>query len=340
VSPGYWDDWRKNIRYINGLARETGKPNIRVSLTEDTYQKGYYKRYPANTGETFSVSQLSAPGYTVGGSTLNRLLSHGVGAAQLDFIASASGLYQHYWYSAVDEIDFNNNPGYDAIDGNNGKFDRPADFNDRPQSWPAHYYTTSRKVRLTNFKFVDSVITKPRGLHVFKYVHISNPDSVMYEFAILDSTGTDTFKITGLNNTKGKLITPSAISKSATETLITIVNKNYTLTADALPKAIIVYNPLLNQVPVANAGNDITIQAPVSQVVLSGTLSTDPNGDIITYAWTKISGPGSFTITNPSSVTTTVTRLKPGTYVFRLTVTDNDGAQANDTVTVIVQPPS
>jgi len=320
------------------MARETGNPNIRVSITEDTYQKGYYKRYPTNSGETFSVSQLAAPGYTVGGSALNRLHSHGVGATQLEFIASASGLYQHYWYAAVDDGDVSNNPGYDAIDANNGKFDRPADFNDKPQSWPADYYTNSRKLRLGNFKFVDSAVTQSRGLHVFKYRHITNPDSVMYEFAVLDSTGTATYQVTGLNNTKGRLITPSATSRTATEAPIVIVNKAYTISADPLPRAIIVYSPPNNIAPIANAGNDTTIQAPATEVVLNGTLSTDPNGTIVTYAWTKTSGPGSFTITSPSAATTTVTRLRPGIYVFTLTVTDNDGAQGTDTVTVTVLP--
>jgi hypothetical protein len=242
VSPGYWDDWRKNIQYINGIARETGDPNIKVSLTEDTYQKGYYKRYPTNAGETFSVSQLAAPKYVVNNITLNRLQSHGVGATQLEFIASASGLYQHYWYAAVDDIDISNNPGYDAIDGNNGKFDRPINFNDKPQSWPADYYTNSRKLRLANYKFVDSVVTQFRGLHVFKYQHINNPDSIMYEFAVLDSTGTATYKITGLNAKKGKLITPSATSRRVTEANIIILNGAYTLKADPLPRAIIIYN--------------------------------------------------------------------------------------------------
>jgi hypothetical protein len=250
VSPGYWDDWRKNIHYINGMARETGNPSIKVSITEDTYQKGYYKRYPTNAGETFSVSQLAAPGYKVGGKILNRLQSHGVGATQLEFIASASGLYQHYWYTAVDDIDVNNR-SYDAIDGSNGKFDRPADFRDKPQSWPADYYTNSRKLRLADYRFVDSVVTQHRGLHVFKYQHITKPDSIMYEFAVLDSTGTATYKITGLNNTTAKLITPSATSRRATELTVTIKGGVYTLTADPLPRAIIVYSP--SRPPAANA---------------------------------------------------------------------------------------
>jgi len=339
VSPGYWDDWRKNIHFVNGMARETGNPNIKVSITEDTYQKGYYKRYPVTSDETFSVSQLAAPGYVVAGSALSRLLSHGVGATQLEFIATASGLYQHYWYCAIDEIDAGNNPGYDAIDGNNGKFDRPVDYNDKPQSWPADYYTNSRKLRLADYKFVDSVVTRFRGLHVFKYQHISEPDSVMYEFAVLDSTGMDTYQVTGLTNITGSLITPSATSRTAVETSITITDGAYTIFADPLPRAIIVYSPPGNQVPVANAGIDLVVQSPVSTAVLVGILSNDRDGTISSYAWTKTSGPASYSITNPSGAITTVTGLVPGMYIFTLTVTDNGGAKDSDTVTVIVLPP-
>jgi hypothetical protein len=249
VSPGYNDDWRKNIHYINGMARETGNPNIKVALTEDTYQKGYYKRYPSNAGETFSVSQLAAPAYTVNGVTQNRIISHGIGATQLEFIASASGLYQHYWYAAVDDIAVSSNPGYDAIDGNNGKFDRPADFEDKPQSWPADYYTNSRKLRLANYKFVDSVVTENRGLHVFKYVHVNNPDSLMYEFAILDSIGIGEYEITGLNASTAKLITPSYTSRAAGEETVPVVGGAFTVIADPLPRALIVYSPASTPTP-------------------------------------------------------------------------------------------
>ncbi|MGB3006854.1 MAG: hypothetical protein WBC06_10110, partial [Chitinophagaceae bacterium] len=52
-----------------------------------------------------------------------------------------------------------------------------------------------------------------------------------------------------------------------------------------------------NQTPVANAGNNQTIQLPTNQVTLNGTGSSDPDGTITTYAWVKNSGPASGTIT-------------------------------------------
>lgn len=89
--------------------------------------------------------------------------------------------------------------------------------------------------------------------------------------------------------------------------------------------------------PTANAGADQTITVPTSTVILSGS-GTDPDGSITGYSWVKISGPTGGTVTNPTSPTTAVTALQQGTYVFRLIVTDNDGATGQDFMQVIVNP--
>ncbi|MBS1924844.1 MAG: tandem-95 repeat protein [Bacteroidetes bacterium] len=100
--------------------------------------------------------------------------------------------------------------------------------------------------------------------------------------------------------------------------------------------------PAANQVPIANAGNDISIQLPANSTTLVGS-GTDADGTIASYQWTKISGPTAGTITNPTAATTTITGLVQGTYVFQLKVTDNIGAIATDNMTVTVlaanQPP-
>lgn len=339
VSVGYWDDWHKNIHFVQGMRRESGNPNLLVQLDEDTYQKGVYKRYPTNDGETFTVSQLATPRFTVGGVLQDAFRSHGTGSTQAEFIASASPLYKHYWYQIVDDQLYTANPNYDGIDQSNGKFDRPLDFTDIPQSWPADYATISRKIRLGRYRFVDSVHTEFRGLHVFKYQHVSNPDSVMYEFAVLDSTGTDTYNLTGLSASTGYLITPSFTSRQATQSTVAITGGSYTLNADPLPRAFIVYNPgggVVNLPPNASAGTDVTVALPTTSTTLSASASNDPDGTISSYAWTKISGPVGGTITSPSSVSTNITGLIVGTYVFQLTVTDNNGATDSDTVTVYV----
>jgi hypothetical protein len=90
-----------------------------------------------------------------------------------------------------------------------------------------------------------------------------------------------------------------------------------------------------NTAPTANAGADQTITLPVNAVTLSGT-GSDIDGTIASYGWTKISGPGTYTITSPAAQTTTVTGLVAGTYVFQLTVTDNGGATGFSNVTITV----
>nr|WP_304494619.1 tandem-95 repeat protein [Chryseolinea lacunae] len=88
-----------------------------------------------------------------------------------------------------------------------------------------------------------------------------------------------------------------------------------------------------NQNPVPNAGKDLSITLPTNTVVISGSATDD--GSITTYAWTKTSG-GAATLTNAATATLTASGLVAGTYVFRLTVTDNNSASAYDEVTVVV----
>ena len=92
-----------------------------------------------------------------------------------------------------------------------------------------------------------------------------------------------------------------------------------------------------NTLPVANAGVDQTIVLPTSSATLTGTAATDSNGTITGTVWTKVSGPAGGSITNPNTLSTGITGLTTaGTYVFRLTATDNDGATGFDDVQITV----
>jgi hypothetical protein len=100
-----------------------------------------------------------------------------------------------------------------------------------------------------------------------------------------------------------------------------------------------------NLPPVANAGIDQVITLPTSSVTLNGSGSTDPDGTITAYAWNYVSGPAGSTITTPAAVSTTVTGLVQGVYIFSLTVTDNNGGVNSDGVQITVNaaaipPPS
>jgi hypothetical protein len=89
-----------------------------------------------------------------------------------------------------------------------------------------------------------------------------------------------------------------------------------------------------NIAPVAQAGNDTTVVAPVDFITLNGS-GTDQDGQISSYLWKQISGPVS-SILSQNNATATVSNLTAGTYEFELSVKDNDGAESKDTLKVTV----
>jgi hypothetical protein len=93
---------------------------------------------------------------------------------------------------------------------------------------------------------------------------------------------------------------------------------------------------IINQLPVANAGNDQVIVLPISFVTVNAGSSSDADGTISAYAWTRISGPNTPTIVSASSASTNITGMIAGTYVFQIQVTDNDGATHTDQVQITV----
>ncbi len=92
----------------------------------------------------------------------------------------------------------------------------------------------------------------------------------------------------------------------------------------------------VNGAPVANAGTNIAITLPVNSVNLNGSASSDPDGSIASYAWRQAGGPGTASFTNNDIAQATAGNLIQGTYTFRLTVTDNQGATSTDDVMVTV----
>ncbi|RYZ36819.1 MAG: hypothetical protein EOP49_32260 [Sphingobacteriales bacterium] len=90
--------------------------------------------------------------------------------------------------------------------------------------------------------------------------------------------------------------------------------------------------------PIAKAGADQVI--PISWnyfPLINATTSTDSDGWVKAFKWTKVSGPSSYLIVSPTSGKTKVTGLVKGTYVFRITVTDNDNKTSTDDVTITMK---
>ena len=85
--------------------------------------------------------------------------------------------------------------------------------------------------------------------------------------------------------------------------------------------------------PQAYAGKDSTIAATIISYSLKGS-GNDPNGLLINFSWSELSGPTSGTITNPNAMLTSVSGLGTGIYKFELKVTNTVGLIGKDTLTI------
>jgi len=90
---------------------------------------------------------------------------------------------------------------------------------------------------------------------------------------------------------------------------------------------------VVNRAPIANAGPDQVVSKGET-ITLNGNASSDPDGDRLIYSWTA---PGRIDLSNASVMMPTFVASKAGTYPFVLTVTDEEGLTAADTMTIVVQ---
>ena len=71
----------------------------------------------------------------------------------------------------------------------------------------------------------------------------------------------------------------------------------------------------------ANGGGDLRTTLPVSNLILDGGLSFDPEGKPLSFLWEKVSG-GTVSLTNEKMAKANISGLTDGSYSFRLTVSD------------------
>ena len=94
-------------------------------------------------------------------------------------------------------------------------------------------------------------------------------------------------------------------------------------------------NAAANNAPTASAGADKNIIMPTNSIKLEGS-GSDADGRIVSYLWTKISGPSTFNIASANSASTDINNLVQGIYQFQLTVKDDKGDVGTSTVQVAV----
>jgi len=95
----------------------------------------------------------------------------------------------------------------------------------------------------------------------------------------------------------------------------------------------------VNGIPVAEAGGDQTVKEG-SVVMLDGSNSFDPDGELITYSWVQTSGPA-VTLSDPAASQPTFTApfvgVSGATLLFELTVNDGIDDSTPDAVRVFVE---
>ena len=90
---------------------------------------------------------------------------------------------------------------------------------------------------------------------------------------------------------------------------------------------------VVNQPPLVNAGPDRAVILPAA-AALEGTVTDDGRPDPVpSTTWSKVSGPGTVTFADASSVDTQASFSTAGTYVLRLTASDGE-LTASDDVTI------
>jgi parallel beta-helix repeat protein len=159
----------------------------------------------------------------------------------------------------------------------------------------------------------------------------ADPDGtiVLYAWAKVSGSGST------ITSPSSATTTITNLSAGAYVFRVTVTDNSGASSSDTLTVTVL---SAPNTPPVVNAGADQAITLPTSSVTFSGS-ATDADGSIVSYLWTKISGPSGGTIASPAAASTLVTGLATaGTYTFRLLATDNSGGTGSDFINVVVSP--
>jgi hypothetical protein len=164
----------------------------------------------------------------------------------------------------------------------------------------------------------------------------SNRDALTYRWSLLNKPmkATGALADSAAVLSSATLVNPLFTADVAGVYVLSLVVNDGLVNSE--PVTVAVTASALNLPPVANAGAEqvVAVGAPVT---LSGSASTDPNGDTLTYQWSLTTRPNLSTaaLTNPNTVGPTFTPDLAGFYVATLTV--NDGKGGTHTSRVLIK---
>jgi len=142
----------------------------------------------------------------------------------------------------------------------------------------------------------------------------------------------------------GVALSSTTASKPTFTAPVVTTNTNYTFTlvtndgnVNSIPDQVVVTVKKENHAPIANAGNDVS-STERKVIQLDGSLSSDPDNDMLTYIWTAPVGItlNSIIVAKPTFTAPVVAVNTP--YVFSLVVNDGVVDSPVDQVTITVIP--
>ncbi|RAJ79935.1 REJ domain-containing protein [Chitinophaga dinghuensis] len=181
----------------------------------------------------------------------------------------------------------------------------------------------------------DQIITLPVNAATLDGSASSDPDGTIATWKWTQVSGPNTAAFSAATAAK---TTASGLIKGVYAFRLTVTD-NGGLSASANIQVTVQDAPIDKKPPVAVINAPDTILLPVNKVKLNASASTDPDGTIVSWAWSQLSGPGIF-LENGGTAVATAINMPPGVYNFKLLITDNDGLSATATKKVVVVDPN
>lgn len=169
----------------------------------------------------------------------------------------------------------------------------------------------------------------------------SDSDGTISTYLWEQTSGTPTVTLTSANTATASFTAPDVTSNTALTFRLTVTD-NAGATANDVVIVTITPAAVANQSPIASAPADFSV-VKESQVSLDGSGSSDPDGTIASYLWEQTAGSTNVTLNAANTATASFTApiVSSATpLTFKLTVTDNAGATASDSVIVTISPVS